>query len=414
MNRMATTISLAFRNLFRNPARTISTLLAIIVGLLGLTLLDGFITYSLHAFRDSIIRSGTGEVQIFRSRQAQDEGDSDPIPFLFDDSAAIERELRGMSEVEDVMPVLSFSAVLSDGDKTRSVQVSASPVEQALRDLTERTIVSGSDLAPGETGRILLGSGLAHLLKALPGTTLQLFALSKGGGVNTESLTVAGTTSSGIKAVDDISVSMSLADAQSLLAVDGVAKMVLFLKSADDTQGFMKRLAALPLGSTLSGLREESWDKLSVGYQYAHSMYELVLAVARLVVLVVALFSVSGTLSLAVVDRYREIGTLRAFGTRRPRLLSLLAFEGLALGIAGTAIGSIAGMAVAAGINAAGGLTMPAEPGMSVATVNILFTPGLEAFWQNCVALLAASVIAALIPGTLSFRRTIAELLRSY
>jgi hypothetical protein len=51
---------------------------------------------------------------------------------------------------------------------------------------------------------------------------------------------------------------------------------------------------------------------------------------------------------------------------------------------------------------------------MSVATVNILFTPGLEAFWQNCVALLAASVIAALIPGTLSFRRTIAELLRSY
>jgi len=273
MNYLSTTIALAFRNLFRNRARTISTLLAIIVGLLGLTLLDGFISYSLHAFRDSIIRSGTGDVQIFRSPQAQDEGDSDPIPFLFDDSAAVERELRGMPEVEDVMPVLSFSAVLSDGEKTRSVQVSASPVEQSLRDLTARKIMGGSDLAPGETGRILLGSGLAHLLKARPGTTLQLFALSKGGGVNTESLTVAGTTSSGIKAVDDISVSMSLADAQSLLAVDSVAKMVLFLKSADDTRGFMKRLAALPRGSILSGMREESWDRLSVGYQYAHSMY---------------------------------------------------------------------------------------------------------------------------------------------
>ena len=319
-----------------------------------------------------------------------------------------------MSEVDDVMPVLSFPAVLSDGEKTHSVQVSAFPVEQSLRDLTGRAIVGGSDLAPGETGRVLLGSGLAGLLKARPGATIQLFALSRGGGVNTESLTVTGMTSSGIKAVDDISVSMSLADAQSLLGVDSVAKMVVFLKSADDTGAFLKRLDASPRGSALSGIEKESWDKLSVGYQYAHSMYELVLAVARLVVLIVALFSVSGTLSLAVLERYREIGTLRAFGTKRPRLLGLLAFEGFSLGVAGTVIGAVAGMAIAAGINALGGLTMPAEPGMSVATVNIRFTPGFDAFWQNCAALLAASVIAALIPGTLSFRRTIAELLRSY
>jgi putative ABC transport system permease protein len=411
---MATTMSMAFRNLFRSRARTISTLLAIIVGLVGLTLLDGFITYSLHAFRDSIIRSGTGDIQIFRSRQAQDEGDSNPIPFLFGHSEAMEQELRAMSEVEDVMPVLSFSAVVSDGEKTYSVQVSASPIEQSRRDLTKRKIVGGADLVPGETGRVTLGSGLAHLLKARPGTTIRLFALSKGGGVNTESLTVAGMTSSEIKEVDDISVSMSLVDAQSLLGVDNVAKLVLFLKSSDDTRAFLKRLAAAPQASTLSGMREVSWDKLSVGYQYASSMYQLVLAVARLVVLIVALFSVSGTLTLAVIERYREIGTLRALGTRRPRLLALLAFEGFFLGIAGTAAGSIAGMAVAAGINAFGGLTMPAEPGMSVATVNILFTPGLEAFWQNGVALLAASALAALLPGTMSSRRTIAELLRSY
>ena len=58
---------MAARNLVRNPGRTLSTLIAITVGLLGLTLLDGFITYSMNGFRDAIIRNGTGHIQVARS-----------------------------------------------------------------------------------------------------------------------------------------------------------------------------------------------------------------------------------------------------------------------------------------------------------------------------------------------------------
>ena len=67
------TVNLAFRNLFRNRARTIATLLAIVAGLVGLTLLDGFINYSMDHFRDSIIRGGVGHLEIFASTQARDE-----------------------------------------------------------------------------------------------------------------------------------------------------------------------------------------------------------------------------------------------------------------------------------------------------------------------------------------------------
>jgi len=115
-----------------------------------------------------------------------------------------------------------------------------------------------------------------------------------------------------------------------------------------------------------------------------------------------------------VIERYRELGTLRAFGTRRPRLLGLLALEGLFLGTAGALLGILAGAGLSGAINALGGLTMPAQPGMSVDTVNILFTPRVEAFGQNGAALLIASVIAALLPGTMSFRKTVAELLKSH
>jgi len=291
--------------------------------------------------------------------------------------------------------------------------VTASPVDKAIRDLTNRKVVLGNDLTPSETGEVLLGTGLAKVLKVKPGSTIKLFALSKGGGVNTESFTVAGFSSSELKDVDDRSVAMSLADAQALLDVQQVAKLVVFLKNTGDTSNYLRQLATLPSGSPLSGLTYEGWNHLFTAFEYANSSFQLILAVARLVVLIVALFSISGTLTLAVIERYREIGTLRAFGSRRPRLLLLLAQEAFLLGAAGTIIGGSFGMFVTWAINALGGVTIPAQPQMSVSTMNVLFTPQVQVLWQNGVALLVASIFAALLPGTMSFRRTIAELLKS-
>lgn len=62
--------------------------------------------------------------------------------------------------------------------------------------------------------------------------------------------------------------------------------------------------------------------------------------------------------------------------------------------------------------NAAGGMTMPAQPGMSSA-FTILFTPRLTTLLVSALWIFAASAIGALVPGTVSSRRVIAELLRS-
>ncbi len=404
---------MAARNLVRSPGRTLSTLIAITVGLLGLTLLDGFITYSMDGFRDAIIKSGTGHIQIARSASYFDAGDTNPIPFMLDNEKAIDAQLRAIPGVADVMPTIAFSAALSDAGRTSFVRVTAYPTVQARRDLSLRSIAAGRDLAPGESGTILVGTGLAKKLSLAPGRTLSLFALSKGGGVNTESFTVVGTSSSGIAEVDDISVTMSLTDAQSLIGVQTVPSLIVFLKNTADTAAVARRIAAAPPRSEASGLAVRTWEQLSPSFQAANSLYQLILAVARFIILVVALFSISGTLSVSVIERYREIGTLRAFGTRRRQLLAMLMTEGLILGLAGAAAGFLAGGGAAGLINALGGLPMPPEPGMSTSGITVSFTPKVSSFFGNGIWLLAASLLAALFPGTLALRRTAAELLRS-
>jgi putative ABC transport system permease protein len=406
------TILMALRNLLRGGRRTASTLLAITVGLVGLTLLDGYVTYSMNGLRETVIHSGTGHLQVVKSPGFFDEGDTDPFPFMLDNAQGVEKELRAMPEVKDVVPGLSFTAVASVNGKTATVMVTALSIERASANLSQRSIDRGVDLARGESGKILVGKGVARKLGLAPGGSLSLFALSKGGGVNTQSYTISGTTATIISALDNVSVFMDLADAQSLIGSDTVPQEIVFLKNTSLTARAAQAVLSAPPGSALSGLTVRTWQELSPYYRQANSAYQVVLTVTRLIVLIVALFSISGTLSLSVMERLREMGTLRAFGTRRPSLLFMLVFEGLILGFLGAVIGCLAGGLVSGLINVLGGISMPPQPGTSSA-FQIFFTPEISRFFENAAWVLAASLAGALFPGMLASRKGIAELLRA-
>jgi len=403
---------MAVRNLVRGGRRTVSTLLAMVVGLIGLTLLDGYITYSMNGLRESVIHSGTGHLQVMSSPKFLDEGDTDPFPFMLDRIPQVEAALRATPGVQAVVPSLSFTAVAGAKGKTTTVLVTALPVAAAKAELRARSIAQGRDLDAGGTGKILMGRGVAKKLGVTPGAPVSLFALSKGGGVNTQTYGVSGTTSTVIAAIDNVSVFMDLADAQALLGTDAVPQLLVFLDRTSDTARVAGALTGAASGSPLAGLTVRTWEQLSPYYQQANGAYQLVLGVARLIVLIVALFSISGTLSLAVMERLREVGTLRAFGTRRGRLLLMFVLEGFVLGVGGAAAGALAGGGLSGLINLFGGITMPPQPGTSSA-FRILFTPQTTNFFANAVWVLAASVVGAFFPGMLASRRRIADLLRA-
>ena len=253
MNHFLKTILMAARNLLRGGRRTVSTLLAITVGLVGLTLLDGYITYSMNGLRETVIHSETGHVQVMRSAAFLDEGDSDPFPFMLDSAARRGKGASRPAAGQGRRACLSFTAIASAHGKTGTVRVTALATAESQRQHDQRRIVDGKDLAPGDQGRILLGKGVARKLGVGPGDAVSLFALSKGGGVNTQGYTVAGTTTTLIAAADNVSVSMDLADAQALLGTDAVPQLIVFLKKTADTARVAAALSAVPASSALHG-----------------------------------------------------------------------------------------------------------------------------------------------------------------
>ena len=171
MKHFVLTMVMAARNLLRNRRRTLSTLLAIAVGLVGLTFLDGYISYSIRGLREVVIHSGTGHIQAALSPGYFDEGDDDPIPFMLPEAKRLEAELRSLPEVADVVPTVSFIAVIAAKGRTSTAQVSALPIAQAKADLDELAI-SPRDGTSSRARRAGSSSGAAS-----PGSSASLRAI---------------------------------------------------------------------------------------------------------------------------------------------------------------------------------------------------------------------------------------------
>jgi putative ABC transport system permease protein len=92
--------------------------------------------------------------------------------------------------------------------------------------------------------------------------------------------------------------------------------------------------------------------------------FQLALSLASLIALFVGGFIVYNSLAIAVAQRRREIGILRALGTARAQIIALFVIEGLLLGVAGAALGLGFGLVLAR-----------AALDSVAATVSVLYVP---------------------------------------
>ena len=71
------------------------------------------------------------------------------------------------------------------------------------------------------------------------------------------------------------------------------------------------------------------------------------------ILLGIVVIGIMNTMWIAIRERTREIGTLRAIGMQRGAVLWMFLLESVMLGLMGTVVGALAGAAIAAGLNAA-------------------------------------------------------------
>jgi lipoprotein-releasing system permease protein len=246
---------------------------------------------------------------------------------------AVMADVERVTFVTAVSPTVTGAGFAARADARASVVVRGIEPERfaAIIDLNGRMVEGSFDVAGGN---VVIGATLAWELGVGVGDKLRLSSIEEVSDV----VTVAGVFRLGSEAVDKTWVVTSLRHAQSLFALPGGATS-LELKVADV---FAAERIAREI-ETQTGLTSESWMQLNAELLEGLSAQSSSKAMIQFFVVLAVALAIASVLIVSVVQKSREIGILRAFGTSKRRVLVVFLIEGGVLGLLGSLLGSALG-----------------------------------------------------------------------
>ena len=384
------------RNLGRRPLRTALSLAGIAVAsamLLDMVMLSGGIERS---FERLLLGRG------FQVRVSP----KGALPFDAEasiaDAGQVVARLRADPDIAAAGPVLGGALYARTADSLATLfGYGIDPAAQSLYQL-----LSGRDLASGDTLGILLSAPAAARLGAAPGDTLRIV----GGldpGLATAAverrLVVRGTVRWLYDYRGQPSVGVLLPVMQRLVnAPDQVSLVAVKVREDAAGPGVVARLRA---GERR--LEVNSVAQLVVHFRERLVYFRQLSYILGTVSLIVTVLLVATLLTITVSERLGEIATLRAVGVRRARIVRQVLAEGVALTSGGTVLGIGLGIATARRLDA----ILTSFPGLPAALS--FFVPEPQSLALAGTILLVAGSVAGLYPAWLAARAPIAATLRA-
>lgn len=345
--------SLVFRNLFRQRMRTLLTIVGIAVGITIVVAL-GAVTGGLRETVGGWLRIGGADFVVARKGSAD-----------FSFSTVSDREWKQVARLDGVARSTgALIRVTRHGSNPYFILMGVRPEELAQ---APPTLVTGRLPAPGSTHEIILGSRAAGSSDAAPGSAIT---------IDEEAFRVVGVYRSE-DVMTDSGAYAPLRTVREIARSPGVVTGV-WVQAAPGTDA--KELAAaieerFPTLVTVSGI--EDFDKVDQGIRV---MDALNLAVTALAVGLGAI-AVMNTMIMAVFERTREFGILRAVGWRGSRIMRLVLLEALLLCLVATMLGAMLGVLATRGVMLIEGVQGILSPtygaGVFVRAVLIAATVGL-------------------------------------
>jgi putative ABC transport system permease protein len=390
-------------NTLRNRRRSLVTLTIAALGTAAILLAGGFALYTYEGLAQSSART-TGHLIIGQPAQFEQDEDT-PLQHGLDDWTDLKTRLLADPAVRQVLPRVEFSGLISNGDKsTVMMAVGIDPDAEFAIKGPFLIVKAGAVLDNSQRGAVMLGDKLAKSLKAQPGSGLTLLASTTAGALNALDVTVAGIVSTGIPEMDARLVYTDVATAQALLVSERVSSLGVFLDRMEATEPARQRFAA-----QWPQLAVKTWLDQATFYKSVKALYNRIFGALGLIIGVIVVFVVTNAMAMAIIERTREIGTLRALGTLPGQLTRSLALEGLLLGGVGALLGALVALTVSVGLLIFP-VEMPPPPGRSTG-YPLQISIDATMYLGTLVAMLLLSMLAAALVARSTVKKPVVDAL---
>lgn len=351
---MGKSITLAWRNMWRNWRRTAIALVAIVLGMTLLLFFDALIKGSDQAIFGNAVRLYGGNLHVhasgFRAK-------ANRLPLLpLDDPDAVIQAARAQPHVVAATQRIATAGIVTSHGNSVPVAITAiePSVEEPLS-LQAENITQGRFLSDDDGDAILIGQALAERLEVGLGDRITLLGRSRNELMRQHSMTVVGIYNLHTPEAEKGVVFIPLIDGQTLYNLRGQStEIAIFMQQVGEEDSAMSSLQV-----KLPSYEVDSWQTLRPEIRQTLDAKLTFTSLMGGVVLGIAGIGILNLMLMAVFERTREMGVLSALGMKGRQVMGLFLLEGAFIGVVGAIVGSalgalLIGMAGRVGIDLSG------------------------------------------------------------
>lgn len=424
---------MALRNLWKNKRRSFSTGIAILAGFAGLCLLGGYLLRIEKYIRvNSVYINHSGHLTIYK-KDGLDNFYNSPRKYQLkgEEVQQIQELLKDENEVEFSAPILKGMGLISNGKK--SVPFLAYGIEPEMEKRiqghiqvhtwTEELIPPAGELsikdAQGDLSETIsitteLGSLIGRKVPfkelSAQDKDVQLAARSFEGDLNAVNANLGFKHSTGFSMLEDTGLVAPLSLLQNLYATEGATYLAVYLNPSANVAAAVKRVQD-KINKAQINAEVFPFDDDRISLFYTGSMGFLYIMTGFFVFLIfgaVAL-SIVNSMTIGILERVREIGTLRAIGFTDSQTAWLFTLESLYLTSISIAAGYVVTQIIAAIIN---GLNLRFYPPGIAGDMQFVLTPVFWVCGVVAIPILIICLICAYLVSKKLVNKPIIQLLQ--
>lgn len=401
-------LNLAWRNVWRNPRRTAVILIAVVIGVWSMIFLGSLMRGMINEIIASGISTLTGHIQIQHKGYY-----NDPV---------VENSILNPKEAEQTVdslcpagtlwtPRILVGGVASNARHNSGIRVvGMDPAREAKVSFIGQAVKEGEYLKAGDKYGILIGKALADKFGTRIGQKIILMSQDTTKEIASRAFTIRGIYRAQMQETEKTYVFITLPAAQNMLKLGkGVSEIAITLPEISQVDQVKKLLKArLPKAQ----YAVMDWEELQPILKAYLSMTMYFTYIWNVVVFIAMGFGIVNTTLMAVYERMREFGILKALGMRPWWIIKEVLAESFFLLVFGIVLGNALGFASAFLLDRAGGINLSAlAAGSEYWGMPQILMPALEAqdvLFANCVVFFLG-ILVCLYPAVKAARFTPVE-----
>ncbi len=365
---MSIDFKMAWRNIWRNPRRSLITMSAIVFACVLLVFMLSFQLGGYGTMINTSVRIHSGHLQI----QVKGYNGKHNMRMVIHNPYAVGKICDKLgSIVAYTYRAEAFSMVSSKSTTYGAMVIGIDPLRESRVSTLEKSIRSGAYLSENDRNQAIIGSMLAKNLRISIGDDLTVLGQGMDGSVAATVLRVKGIYTTGMDEFDRSTIHIPLKTFQSVYSMgNSVHKVVIIAKSIGAVKGIKHKLETVFNDRKLNGLVVLTWNELLPGLRQGIEMDLISGIIFYFLLIVVVALSILNTFLMATLERIREFGILMAMGATPARLVKLVFTESFIMTITGMVCGMFVGIGLTLffqihGINLGGSSAMLRHYGIS-------------------------------------------------